>query len=267
MRRSPLTYLIYLSAFVLLTVINPWRGDCDTGQPTHKVSPQLELPDGATLQSDEGRPETKSAVDAEAQGDANRTRYLYSPSGFSLKEGEAYLSQKELFFTSFAYGVTDHFTVLIGGIVPAWLLEGYNIIVGGKYSFELSERLRLAVGGEAFFFDGLSVGTLFAGFTYGGESAHITLNVGKPVMLHGDSTKFGTSLFSVSANVEMASFLRVITENWLLPDEFSGLIHINGLGVRFQGGSLACDTAMILLGRNGAFEPLPLPWLDFTYNF
>ena len=80
--------------------------------------------------------------------DANRTRYLYSPSAFALRKGEGYLSQKQLFFTSVAYGLTDEFTIL-GGAALLWAMdEGFNIILGGKYAIELTERWRLAVGAE-----------------------------------------------------------------------------------------------------------------------
>ena len=45
----------------------------------------------------------------------NRTRHLYAPSAMPLKEGEGYLSLKELFFLSGAYGVTDNVSILVGG--------------------------------------------------------------------------------------------------------------------------------------------------------
>ena len=61
--------------------------------------------------------------------DPNRTRYLYSPSAFALKQGEGYLSQKQLFFTSVAYGLTDEFTILGGAALPFWALGGFNVIL------------------------------------------------------------------------------------------------------------------------------------------
>ena len=198
--------------------------------------------------------------------DPNRTRYLYSPSAFSLESGEGYFSQKELIFSSLAYGVTDNLTILVGGVFPAWVLEAFNLILGAKYTFEYSESLHFAVGGEGFYISGFSLTNVFAGVTLGEEDAHLTLNVGKPITITGDSSTVGDLLISVSGNIRASQAVRLISENWLMPSS-DGLVHLNGAGVRFQGDSLACDLALIFVGANGDFALLPVPWIDFTFNF
>jgi len=204
--------------------------------------------------------------------DPNRTRYLYSPSAFSLESGESYFSQKELVFSSLAYGVTDQLTILVGGIFPAWVLGGFNLILGAKYSYEFSDSLRFAVGGEGFYVggprltDGLSLTNVFAGVTLGQEDAHLTLNVGKPIFISGDSSSVGSLLISVSGNLYVSQAVRVISENWLMPSS-DGVFHLNGAGLRFQGEHMACDLAFLLMGNDGDFSLFPIPWFDFTYNF
>ena len=41
----------------------------------------------------------------------NSTRYLLSPSGYSLKKGQAYYENVWIFWNSFAYGVSDNVTL------------------------------------------------------------------------------------------------------------------------------------------------------------
>ena len=211
------------------------------------------------------------------QPEPNRTRYLYSPSAFSLKSGEAYLSQKQLFFTSVAYGVTDQLTLLAGAIIPAWALglEGFNMILGGKYAFELSDHFRLAVGSEAFIFPELKGGLVqtFIGLTYGTQTDHLTLNVGKPFLVttdeeFRDSQDNGLIMFSLSGNTRLTELIRLVSENWLIvTDASSEYLHFNSLAARFQGAKMAADLGFIFFGVDGTVFPLPLPWLDFTYNF
>ena len=66
-----------------------------------------------------------------------------------LKKGDGYFSQKQLGFSEVAYGVTDNFSVVFGGVLPAWLIAppaGFNLAIGGKLGFELVEDLHWAAG-------------------------------------------------------------------------------------------------------------------------
>ena len=83
--------------------------------------------------------------------DPNRTRYLYGPSALTLDAGEGYISQKELFFTSVAYGVTDNITILGGTIIPVLFAGEFFGIFGTKFSYEVAEdTFHIAGGAEAF---------------------------------------------------------------------------------------------------------------------
>ena len=216
-----------------------------------------------------------SAREKNPHFDANRTRYLYSPSAFSLKTGEGYLSQKELFFTSVAYGVTDHLTIIGGAALPLWLGDAFNIILGAKYSFDLDDHLRMAAGAETFNFPTASFGLIlsFVGLTLGDEEAHVTFNAGKPFAYSGNSDNIPENssafMLSLSANKKLSKSARLITENWLFLsiNQPRSNLTLNSLALRLQGESLAVDLGGILLGSDGDIFPIPIPWLDFAYNF
>ncbi|WP_375772440.1 hypothetical protein NR798_16640 [Archangium gephyra] len=208
--------------------------------------------------------------------DPNRTRYLYAPSGMMLRQGEGYFSQKELFFSSMSYGLTDHITVQAGAVLPAWLLgaPGFNFIGGVKVGGSVGDRLHLAVGAQGLFLPGFggttggAVGFVFGTATYGTADAHLSLGLGKPFTLFNgggglDSSVIGT----LSGNVRLSQRVALVTENWLLASSgvsVNGqLPMLNSLAVRLFGESWAVDLGGIYVPG----FPIPVPWLDFSYNF
>src|SRR5262245_46907815 len=83
--------------------------------------------------------------------DPNITRHFYAPTGFMLRKGEGYFSQKELLFSSFGYGVTDHLSVMVGTVVPTWFLtSGQNVVGGFKFGGDVNEFLHLGAGVQGF---------------------------------------------------------------------------------------------------------------------
>lgn len=72
----------------------------------------------------------------------NATRYLFSPSAFSLKAGESYYQNTYLILNSFHYGITDNFT-LGGGFEILSLFSGSPIFyITPKLTFPISDKLR-----------------------------------------------------------------------------------------------------------------------------
>ena len=154
-------------------------------------------------------------------------------------------------------------------------MDGFNIILGGKYAIKLNERWRLAVGAETFNFPTHSVGLIqsFFGVTYGSEDGHLTLNIGKPFAYSDQGDDFfedpGVFMFSLSGNKKLSRSVRLVTENWFVfpISRPSANLRLHSLALRLQGESLAVDIGAIQLGFDDEFAPFPLPWLDFAYNF
>lgn len=207
--------------------------------------------------------------------DPNRTRYLYAPSGMMLRQGEGYFSQKELFFSSLSYGLTDNITVQAGAMVPLWLVpSGFNFIGGIKVGASLGDRLHLAAGAQGLFLPGLfgtsggGAGFVFGTATYGTPDGHLSVAVGKPFLLASGTSAFDeTFIVTLNGNLRVGQRVALVTENWLLPTmgtTYSGqLPMINSLAARIFGENWAVDLGLIRV----ADVPFPFPWLDFTYNF
>ncbi|WP_143196169.1 hypothetical protein [Archangium sp. Cb G35] len=207
--------------------------------------------------------------------DPNRTRYLYAPTGMMLRQGEGYFSQKELFFSSLNYGLTDHITVQAGAVVPAWLLgaPGFNFIGGIKVGGSVGDRLHLAAGAQGLFLPGIggmggAVGFVFGTATYGTPDAHLSVGLGKPFTLTNSGGSLDSTIITtLSGNLRLSQRVALVTENWLMPTFIesgnSQLPMINSLAVRLFGESWAVD----LGGIRVPGLSLPIPWVDFAYNF
>jgi hypothetical protein len=238
---------------------------------------RLELP-ANQVRSVEAEPHARVRANGEVWfQDPNRTRYLYAPSAMMLRQGEGYFSQKELFFSSINYGLTDHITVQAGAAIPAWLAEdGFNLIGGVKVGGQVTDRLSLAAGAQALVlpgmgssFSGGAAGLLFGTATYGTPDAHMSLAVGTPFVLASEKEVFTRHyIVALSGNVRMSQRLALVTENWLLPtlaDEVANnqFPMLNSLALRIFGEHWAVDIGGIRMPG----IPIPIPWLDFTYNF
>lgn len=207
--------------------------------------------------------------------DPNRTRYLYAPSALMLRQGEGYFSQKELLFSSINYGLTDHITLQAGSVLPLWFVEGgANFIGGVKVGGSPTERIHLAAGAQGLVIPGFGsdlgvVGFLFGTGTYGTPNAHVSLGLGKPFQLNNTGGRLPSDfIVTLSGNLRVAERVALVTENWVLPTlsspDASGLPPmLNSLAVRLFGEHWAVDLGLIRVPS----VPVPVPWLDFSYNF
>lgn len=202
-------------------------------------------------------------------GDANRTRYLYSPSGFMLKQREAYFSQTELLFSSLAFGVTDFLTLGLGCAVPAlFAKDGANLVGTLKLGVSAGEYVHLAAGTQLLWLPGVdsgaSVGFVFGTVTVGTPDLHLGVSVGPPIAIGSSASKVGDLLFSVSGSWRVARSLALVTENWFFPSATTTEAKmVNALAARILGEHIAVDLGFLRVPGSS----VPIPWLDFTYNF
>lgn len=208
-----------------------------------------------------------TAVDAidKDRRTTHRTRYLYSPSGMMLREGEGYISQKELFFTSLAFGLTDWLSLVVGGALPLWFVDdGFNLIGGLKVGGSPTDWLHTSFGAEGIALPGVSQdGTfgafLFANLTIGDPLKHLTINLGKPLGTEGLSDIWITT---ISGYYAFNQTVGVVSENWIIRREDNWDL-IGSLALRFTPGNFSIDAGAILFDE---FE-LPIPWVDFSWGF
>jgi len=199
------------------------------------------------------------------------SRYLYAPSALPLGKGRWYFSQKELFFSGVATGLTDNISVLVGSVVPALFIsaatgdpEALNGIVAIRGSGALGDQFWVGGGAEVFAFAGGGYGLPFANATFGKPDHHISLATGAGVQLPRGEVDFVPIILAGEHRVSEHGAL--VTENWfILPtdSDWSTLV-LAAVGWRFIAGRLTADVAMINLIDN---DYIPIPWLDIAYHW
>ncbi len=215
--------------------------------------------------------------------DPNRTRYLYGPSAMMLKKGEMSFSQKELVFSTFAYGLTDHVSLQVGSVIPALFLglPGLNAIGAVKVGTPVAECFSVAAGAQALLIPGLGnnanprpvgVALVFATATLGNFDRHLSVSAGRPFLFGdtGSTNSVGDFIFTVSGNMRVSRHVALISENWLVPSLATGTFGAAGsVAARVMGEHISADIGGVWLVTQAGFvtDGVPIPWLDFTYNF
>ncbi|MEE2756962.1 MAG: hypothetical protein VYA30_09885 [Myxococcota bacterium] len=204
------------------------------------------------------------------QLNTNRTRHLYSPSAMPLKKGEAYVSQRMLFFTAGAYGVTDHVSILLGSVLPFLVSpDGFNIIGALKIAGQVSEQVHLAAGFESLFVPSLgAVGLGFGSMTIGNADRQVTIGAGKPFAIDNGRQETGDALISLAGMYRLNDRYGLVSENLIFPgidmrDGWRDVLTIHGLVLRRMYDDSAWDLGFVTIG--GA--PVALPWFDWTWHF
>lgn len=203
----------------------------------------------------------------------NRTRHLWSPSSMPLNKGESYLSQKELFFTSYAVGITNNVAILVGSMTPLLLAggDGANLIGAIKFATKLTSRFYLSGGGEMILFPEWGGLVLpYLGFSVGEPDLQLSFNMGKPFAFDDQSGADELdAMVSICGMWRFAGNHGLVSENIFLPGvstegEGWGVASLHGLAWRKIGKSTAFDLGFIIQG--GGF-PIPIPWFDYTWHF
>lgn len=202
----------------------------------------------------------------------NRTRHLWSPSAMPLKKGEGYLSQKQLFFTSYAVGVTDNVAVLVGSLLPALFagVGGFNLIGAVKVADQIGDELYVGLGAETIGIVSVGLAGLpFLSVTYGQPDAQISLNVGKPFALDENDAELGDALVSLSGMWRFKGNFALVSENIFLPSVSTskgwGMLSFHGIAFRSIRENTAWDLGFVSVGGTSDF--IPIPWFDWTWHF
>lgn len=229
----------------------------------------VRTPGGARIEFLAAELETREPLSARVRGgklyvsDPNASRYLYGPSAFMLKQGQGYFAQKELLFSSIAYGVTDWLTLQTGGVIPAWFVEdGFNLIGALKLGTSITDFVHVAAGVQSFFLptEEAAAGLAFASLTLGVRDGNVTVSGGLPFSYRDGSRITGDALLTLSASMRISPSMALVTENWLiLGQDFV----VGSVAGRFFGDRLATDVGVIVVSD----VEFPIPWLGFAYNF
>lgn len=204
----------------------------------------------------------------------HETRYLFMPSAFTLKKGEAYYQNTYLFINSVNYGVTDRFTIGGGlnilGLFPT-ILSGQYILMP-KYAAPFSENLH--IGGGALLglateprFPSEGIDAYFGGLLYtmgtlGNKENNLTLGIGYG-FAEGEISQ--SPVFNFSGMTRISKKISLVTENWWISGGENTLVVSYAL--RIFGEKMSVNLGF--LNNEFIFRALPIgiPWIDFAVKF
>src|SRR5690606_10242307 len=113
----------------------------------------------------------------------NATRYLFSPSAFSLKKGEAYYQNTYLLLNSINIGVTDNITIGGGFELISTFSGTPAFYITPKATFEVNDKWR--AGGGLLYVNAIGLDEGFSGLgigygivTYGNTDDNVTMGMG-----------------------------------------------------------------------------------------
>jgi hypothetical protein len=148
------------------------------------------------------------------------TRYFFAPSAIPLKKGDKYYQNALFLVNSFQAGVTDHFSIGGGLVVP------FALFITPKIGYQVADKVH--VGGGILFATSLirglnfGVGTVYGSVTYGTKGSNLTLNTG--LGAYNENSGFGRDdynwkfasnpMFTLSGMTRISNKVMLLTENW-----------------------------------------------------
>lgn len=184
------------------------------------------------------------------------SKYYVSESAISLKEGEAFYQNLQIFINSFAYGVSDNFTIS-GGFETISLFEGEfpGFYVSPKFTFgEEESDIHFGVGANlaTYQFDEL-FGSVYGMTTLGDKNNNITLGVGFGFI---GSDFEETAVFNLSGMTRLSRRFGLVADIFHVSGETLG-----GVTLRYMSENVAFDIG-------GAFaDGGALPLIGVTIKF
>ncbi len=193
------------------------------------------------------------------------TRLLFSSTAFPMEKGSGYYSNTWLALHTFAFGLTDRFT-LGGGLAwfPGVDLDETFYYLLPKFTLVNGRRVKVAVGALAGllpFSDGgsSSGGILYGVGTTGNRDSNLSLGLGWG---YSGSRVEGNPVVMIGGQSRMSRRVSFITENWVVPLD-GDTEGVYSYGLRFLGEGLTVDLAFVsAIGESGA-----IPWLGFAFRF
>ncbi|HEY5469247.1 MAG TPA: hypothetical protein VIK07_01865 [Bacteroidales bacterium] len=216
------------------------------------------------------------------------TRYFFGPSAIPLEKGEGYFQNVWVFANSVQIGITDHFSMGGGMVIPILFF------ITPKFGYKVSDYVHL--GGGAIIAStiskeiGFGVAAAYGSVTLGTYENNFTLNAGwGAVKQEGYNSTTGNStsswalskrpMFTFSGMIRVARKFALVTENWVFSvKDYNGYNYSTGTdtytnkyytvmsaGFRFLGEKSSFDFGLAVpIIKNSTFG---LPYLDYVFKF
>ncbi len=228
---------------------------------TLKDNESLKIPTSLIAQVRKERPIAHNESGKILTTDRALSRYFYSPSAFMLEKGRYSFAQKELLFSTVAYGLSDYLSVHIGSALPALFADGgENAILGIKAGGLQFNEFRFSIGWQGWMVaDGL-LNLPFLTMTYGNEKFNASINYGAAF---NEKIKNYEDFYILGLYLRPFSSIALISESWILPELVGEGNFITSLGTRFIGQAMSLDVGFLFIPN----VEIPIPWVGFNYTW
>ncbi|MBC5775323.1 hypothetical protein H8S95_14685 [Pontibacter sp. KCTC 32443] len=201
----------------------------------------------------------------------NATRYLFGPSAYSLRKGEAYYQNTYLVLNSFNYGVTNNFTIGGGFELISTFTGEPTFFITPKYAFPIAEKWRAGAGvlyltttlgddESEDDFSGMGIG--YSVLTYGNTDNNATIGLGYGFV---DSELADRPVITISGMTRLSRRFGLVSENWIVPEESIGGVF--SYGIRHMGERITVDLAFINNREIAESIAIGIPYVDFVVKF
>lgn len=220
--------------------------------------------------------------------DPNNTRYFFAPSAFMLKKGDGYYQNAYILSNSVSYGVSDHFTIGGGIILPV------IFYITPKVGFSPGDYLHLGAGiiaGGTYLNSGIMAGIGYGLVTIGTRDYHLTMGAGYgAIYLEKAWQETRKPIFAFSGTARLNKRFSFVSENWVFQAAFEEEIEkvewVNGMqqiyyenipgvrkfvaacsgGGRFVWKKLALDLGVIAPVNFDEIN-IAVPYIDLVVKF
>ncbi len=193
--------------------------------------------------------------------DPGGTRLLFTATGRTLARGESYVGTYVVVLPFAAVGVTDRVTIAAGAPVLFGNFEPFY--VAPKAQILRSAEAQVSLGTLAFFFDDEVVGVAYGVGTFG--SGDEALSAGLGYFYSGEEVE-NEPAFMLGGETRVSRRIKLISENYLLPDAVDAVSVVLSGGIRIIGDRFNTEIAVVGAVADGDTECC-LPILNFSYSF
>ncbi len=202
--------------------------------------------------------------------DPNKSMYLFAPSAYPIGDGNSYIRNFEVFFTSYNRGFKENISIQAGALIFPIPLENVPAILSAKYSFPKKNNIQFSTGAlyMTMPFSGISsfaTVITFANATIGDLFRHYSICLGWGYFRDERDVEFMENpLIVFAGNERLSDRTALVFEFWKFPDveiQYSPLL----ISTRFIGRNFSVDIGAAI-SLELLDEGLPIPILNFTYH-
>lgn len=193
------------------------------------------------------------------------TRYVWAPSGYGLKRGEAYYHNIWVLYNQLSVGITNNISASIGTI-PLFLfgIKGTPVWIVPKFSIPIKkDKINLSLGtfaGTVLGAEDLNFGIAFGTLTVGNKNKNVNLGLGWGYSGDGWTKE---PLINLSGMFRLTPNGYLITENYFISTNDFNLTLFSA-GGRYMAKKVGIDFSLYIPISSEIYEFIAIPMLGIS---